>query len=545
MKKRIIGAAIGNCVHVAGVAHFLSLAEVEGYETIFLGPAVGIDSLFEKIAEYKPEMIAISYRLTPSNVVPLLDEVFKRADKMEYNPTWVFGGTKPVADIAKTYERFLFVSDGYDDINDSIRFLRGETGKKGAGNYPQTLPERIKQSYPYPILRHHFGLPSVEDTIQGVREIAESKVLDVISLGTDQNAQQYFFKQDKMKQEYDGAGGVPVRSVEDFKRLKEASKTGNFPLMRCYSGTEDILQYADLLEKTIDNAWTAIPLSWYSELDGRSERTIEETVAEAQQLMRKQAKKGKPLEVNEPHHWGLRDSHDVIPVVSAYLSAYNAKKCGIKEYVAQYMFNNPNGLSFSMDFAKILAMIELAEELQDENFTMYREARAGLPLFCADEAVAKGQLAASTFMQMAVKPHIIHVVGFCEANHAARASEVIESCKIVKGVIRHTLSDQFSMEEDRQIKKRKEELLQEARVLLQFIQEKYSEYKEPYTEPKVLADCVKKGYIDAVHIVKGGKFKGNLTTRFESGMCVAYNKETGKRVSEKERLELLERYYEK
>ena len=35
MKKTILGASIGNCVHVAGVIHFLNLASDEGYCTEF------------------------------------------------------------------------------------------------------------------------------------------------------------------------------------------------------------------------------------------------------------------------------------------------------------------------------------------------------------------------------------------------------------------------------------------------------------------------------------------------------------------------------
>lgn len=536
MKKVILGASIGNCVHVAGVMHFLNLAEQEGYQPVFLGPAVSINQLFEKIEQYRPDIVSVGYRLTPVNVVPLLDELVERKEKLKFQPIWTFGGTKPVADVAKGYDFFEFISDGYDDMKDSIRFLRGESKAEDAQSYGKNLIERIKKSYPYPILRHHFGLPTMEETVEGIEKIAESKVLDVISIGPDQNAQQYFFNQENIKEQFDGAGGVPIRSAEDLIRLKKASQRGNYPLMRCYSGTEDVFKYAQLLVDTINNAWTAIPLYWYNELDGRGNRTIEVSLQEAQELIKWHAERNIPVEINEPHHWGLRDAHDVIPVVAAYISAYNAKKAGVRNYIAQYMFNNPNGLSFPMDLARVLAMVELVESLEDENFKTYRETRAGLPLFNADEAVAKGQLAASTFMQMAIKPHIIHVVGFCEADHAANASDLIESCKIVKGVIRHTLSEEFSVEKDIRILERKKELLSEAKVLLDFICDEFNNYEDPLANPEVLAECVKKGYIDAVHIVKGEKFKGNLATRFEEGKCVAYDKRTGKVLNERERL---------
>ena len=63
--KKILGAAIGNCIHVAGLMNFLALAEQEGYTTLFLGPAVPIPKLVQSIKEQEPDIVAVSYRLTP------------------------------------------------------------------------------------------------------------------------------------------------------------------------------------------------------------------------------------------------------------------------------------------------------------------------------------------------------------------------------------------------------------------------------------------------------------------------------------------------
>ena len=106
--KIILGASIGNCVHVAGVSHFLNLAENEGYQTVFLGPAVSVDRLFDNIKKYKPYIVSIGYRLTPQNVIPLLEEIIVNKGKLDYEPIWTFGGTKPVAEIAKKYNIFSF-----------------------------------------------------------------------------------------------------------------------------------------------------------------------------------------------------------------------------------------------------------------------------------------------------------------------------------------------------------------------------------------------------------------------------------------------------
>ena len=54
VSKKILGASLGNCVHVAGILNFLKLAEHYGYETLFLGPAVSLERLNEAIREYNP-----------------------------------------------------------------------------------------------------------------------------------------------------------------------------------------------------------------------------------------------------------------------------------------------------------------------------------------------------------------------------------------------------------------------------------------------------------------------------------------------------------
>lgn len=540
MKKIVMGAAIGNCVHVGGVMHFLQLAEEEGYESIFLGPAISIDKLKENIILYNPSIVGISYRLTPENAKNLLDELTAKIEPAEFERrSWVFGGTQPVAKVAGSYGIFKYISDGTDDIDDSVMFLRGTSNPLAKMSFENNLVDRLASKYPYPLLRHHYGEPDYNKTLRGIRKISESKVLDVISLGPDQNTQQYFFHSQDAKREFDGAGGVPIRTEEEFIRLKENSKYGNYPLMRCYSGTSDVIQFADTLRRTIDNAWCAVPLCWYNELDGRGTRTLEQSVKDAQKLITWHAKRNIPVEINEPHHWALRDAHDVMSVVMAYISAYNAKFYGVKNYIAQYMFNVPNTLSFSMDLGRVCAMLEMVESLHDRDFKTYRQVRAGLPFLCSDMDVAKGQLAASTYLSMSIRPHLIHVVGFCEASHAASAEEVIESCKIVRGVIRSVLHGSIDETKNETVYARKQELLSEASFLLDFIRNEYKQYKDPLAAPEVIADCVKRGILDAPHILKNDKYKGNLKTRVVNGKCVAYSKEFQKELTEKERLELL------
>jgi len=526
-------------VHVAGVIHFLSLAQDEGYDTVFLGPAVRTDVLFEAIKLNSPRYVAVGYRLTAENFEKLLPEIINLNKKLEKKPLWVFGGTPPVAEIAEKSGFFDVVFDGTEDIDDCISFLRTGIYSKDTNieHYAQDIVSRIEQKKPYPLLRHHFGLPSYEETKKGIETIAKAKVLDIISLGIDQNTQQYFFRPEMRNKDMDGAGGVPVRTKEQFEDLKKASRFGNFPLMRCYSGTDDVINFADTLHQSISNAWCAVPLCWYNEIDGRGTRKLHVSMDDAQRLMRWHGERGIPVELNEPHHWGLRDAHDVVSVAMSYISAYNAKKNSVKDYISQYMFNIPNSLTFSMDLAKVLAQVEMTESLKTNEFRVYRQVRAGLPFLSSDIDIAKGQLAASTQLSMAIEPHIIHVVGYSEGLKAASADVVIESCKIVRGVVRSVLYGNADAKQDLKVQSRKRELIIEAEYLIKFIEKLYEDKSEdPLADAAVLTDCIKKGILDAPHILKNDKYTGTLNTRVYEGKCLAYDPKERCFLNEKQRL---------
>ena len=81
-----------------------------------------------------------------------------------------------------------------------------------------------------------------------------------------------------------------------------------------------------------------------------------------------------------------------------------------------------------------------------------------------------------------------------------------------------------------------EELIKEAKVLLDFIQSEHAEYDDPLANAEVLCDCVKKGYIDAVHILKNEKYRGTLKTKIQDGKCLACDPNTRKHIDEQTRL---------
>lgn len=537
--KTVVAGALGECVHVAGVSNFLRLAEMAGWRTVFLGPAVPVKEFIDTAVREKADLVGISYRLTPETGERLLGEFAEAADELRNKGVrFAFAGTPPVAERARKLGFFEQIFDGSELTEDTLAYLRGEySSQSGPSSFPQTAFERRLWKAPFPLLRHHFGLPSLEDTREGIRKIADARVLDVISLGIDQDAQENFFHPERQDPRRKGAGGVPVRSAEDYRMLYEASRTGNYPLLRTYSGTDDFIRLAELYIETIHNAWCAIPLFWFNQMDGRGPWDLAGSIREHQQVMKWYGEKNIPVELNEPHHWGMRDAPDVIFVVSAFLSAYNAKSFGVKDYIAQMMFNSPPGTSDAMDLAKMLAILELIHPLAGPDFRIWTQTRTGLLSYPLDPAAARAHLSASIYLQMALKPDIVHIVGHTEADHAATAEEVIEAAKMARRAIENALAGQPAMIYDPVILRRKEVLIQEAKITLQAIQSLSSDTNEDaFTDPEILAKSVTTGIMDAPQLKNNRFGRGNIRTRIIGGACQAVD-ENGAPISETQRLE--------
>lgn len=539
---KILGAALGNCVHVAGVQAFLDLAQKLGNDTVFLGPAVSVKQLIKSIREHDPDAVALSYRLSPDGAQSVLMELKSEIsrDPLLSRRKFYFGGTPPVTALARESGMFEACFDGTEPESVVAAVLKPTSPVAKARIPSSDLVTRIEASLPMPLIRHHFGLPSLDDTIKGVRKIAESGLVDIISIAPDQNAQEAFFRPSDMDPSMDGAGGVPLRNPEHLQAILKATRVANYPLLRCYSGTNDLEKWAEMLKATIDIAWGAVPLMWYSELDGRSRRSLRDAIAENQAAIKWYADHGIPVEVTESHQWAMRRSGDVIEVATAYLAAYNAKTLGARNYVCQFMFDTPRGISPAMDMAKMLAKAEMVESLRHENFRIIRMVRSGLQSFSPSPNVAKGQLASSVYSAMALRPHIVHVVGFSEADHAARPEDVIESCEIARGAIGKALLGVVNPETDPKIAARKAELLRETKFLLDAVKRlKRSNSADPLTSPELLAKAVTEGLLDASDF-KGGKVaRGKIATAIVNGACMSVDPSTGKPITERERIHCL------
>ncbi|MEN3186052.1 MAG: methionine synthase [Atribacterota bacterium] len=541
MSKKIVGASLGSCVHVSGVYRFLQLAEEFGYRSLFLGPAVSVQELVRVMEREKPDVVMVGYRLYEEAARQLfaeLKDVLQKRDVFR-GVRLILSCTPALRDIAVKTGIFDFIFTGGESFEEVARSLKEDGVLKTPEEwYPQTLPERIQAKAPFPILRHHFGLPTIERTVQGVAEISEAKVLDVISLGPDQNAQEFLFHPEKMKNEEHGSGGVPIRNREDLESIYQASRRGNFPLLRCYSGTNDLVQWAKLLKETINIAWGAVPIFWYSVLDGRSQRSLEEAILENQEAVRTYIELGVPIEGLEAHQWSLRDAPDSVAGATFYLACYQAKKFGARYYIAQYMLNTPPGIAPWADLAKMLAQQELIKELEDEHFQIFTQVRGGLAHFASHLEIAKGQLGATTALGLFLKPHIIHVVGFSEGVRLVGPAEVIESAYIVNGVLKDLLFGLPDVTKDSRIQERKEELKEEVQMLLYAIRRLGEKEEDPLTSPRTLTEAVRRGILDAPHLLGNPEALGRARTRVVRGVLRSVD-EGGQLISERERLQKL------
>jgi len=504
--------------------NFLRLAEAAGWRTVFLGPAVSVEAMLEAARREHADLVGVSYRLTPETGERLLADFAEAADELRSaGVRFAFGGTPPVAERARAIGFFERVFDGSEPPDAVLAYLKGqERAQAVEADFPQTAVERIAWKAPYPILRHHFGLPTMEATLAGVAKIAEAHALDVISLGIDQDAQENFFHPERQDPRRKGAGGVPVRTPDDYRALYRATRRGNYPLMRTYSGTDDFIRLAEMYVETINIAWCAVPIFWFNQMDGRGPWDLEGSIREHQQVMAWYGARNIPVELNEPHHWGMRDAPDVVSVVAAYLSAHNAKVFGVRDYIAQLMFNSPPGLSDAMDLAKMLAILELIAPLADADFRIWKQTRTGLLSYPLNDDAARAHLAASIYVQMALKPHIVHIVGHTEAHHAATADDVIAACAMARRAIDNALRGQPDMTADPVVQARKDELVREAETMLAQIRALAGDHvADPLTDPATLARAVTTGILDAPHLKNNPFARGAIVTHIDKrGACV-------------------------
>ena len=131
------------------------------------------------MAALDPALVAVGYRLTPENCRSLLSELASKiAARGESKRAWLFGGTEPCVAAARELGLFQMTFASGTSKQAVVAFLRGEQNDLIPGTPPpQKLAERIRWKSPYPLFRHHFGRPTVAETLVGVVDIARAECL--------------------------------------------------------------------------------------------------------------------------------------------------------------------------------------------------------------------------------------------------------------------------------------------------------------------------------------------------------------------------------
>ena len=486
-KRRILSGSIEPCVHTLGTERFAEWLEDLGlkYVAVKLGPAVTVDELINKVRESIPEVLAISYRLGDLHVNELISEIIEKAYKYGLEPKssgirWCFGATRPAANLARAMTGKPVLADKFsppeDRHFDLEKIARGNKDKEKFHNFfeiivddyvtmeeleqfaqkkpwikkleetewSDELLQRIKQVREIedrPIIRAHIGVASdsIEPTVEGVKKLSEEGAVEIVSLAPDQASQAFLAKfvrgEEDPKKYSRGQGGAPISSKKDLIELKKATRRGNYPMSRIYSGTDELNELAKIFEETLHMAFPAVPIFFYNRLDGRGPLSILDGFEEHFKVMRWWASIGKPLEINDPHQWQLRRCSDDMYVADHVLCGVLALKMGIKHYIMQLMFGLPPEIHPLYDLAKMQAAYELIAPLTEHfNFHIIKETRGGLSSYPPNLNKAKGHHAMTTYWQMFMEPDIVHIVSFSEAHHEAKPSDIIETSEIAKQV---------------------------------------------------------------------------------------------------------------
>lgn len=387
------------------------------------------------------------------------------------------------------------------------------SGYKGFGTAHDSVIARsryaISRGQP-PLFRAHAGpylanrKEAVELFLDWARRLAASGYLDILSIGTSQLTQEAFGEDWGAKP---NGGGVPINSREEYAAVWQAARP---MLVRTYAGTRNIPELAKLYEETINIAWHALSFWWFCQLDGRGPYPLLKNLEEHLKTIRYIASTVKPFEANVPHHFAFRGADDVTGIASTILAAGTAKRLGIRHFIYQAMLNTPKTTWGIQDLAKARAALRLLREIEDENFHIILQPRAGLNYFSPEPEKAKAQLAAATALMDDIEPAdhssppLIHVVSYCEASYLADPPAINESIQITAHALREyrrrrIKGDIDDMARNPEVLTRTEELVKEARTLLKAME---AAIPELYTAPG-LYYALAKGFLIAPDLWEG------------------------------------------
>ena len=192
---------------------------------------------------------------------------------------------------------------------------------------------------------------------------------------------------------------------------------------------------------------------------------------------------------------------------------------------------------FAMDWARVSK--DLIEPLAGPDFRIWRQTRTGLLSYPLQPDAARAHLSASIYLQMAVRPHIVHIVGHTEADHAATGQDVIDAARMARRAIDNALRGAPDMLSDPAVQRRIDTLVRDAQLTLDAIRALgRGGSVDPLTDADVLAGAVQCGILDAPHLRNNLFARGEIRTAFINGACVTVDP-GGREITEEDRLQTL------
>ena len=381
--------------------------------------------------------------------------------------------------------RWHFAQDVLSSEKYKLVLPQDHYGYPSCGTAHDSYLDRLKyatSNHSLPIIRTHSGPynqdreEAIKEYTSWVKELAATKLLDVLSIGSSQLTQSHF------GEKWEGlpnGGGVPINSATEYSMIKEAASP---MLVRTYSGTKDVPKLAEIHEKALNISWHALSFWWFDELDGRGANTLLQNLEEHFKALDYIALTGKPVEPNVPHHFAFRGADDITYIITGYLAIKACKLSGIKHAILQTMFNTPKQTIGIQDLAKARALYRLVKELETNSFHVSLQTRAGLDYFAPDLEKAKVQLAAVTCMMDDVQssdsssPEIIHVVNYSEAVRLATPPIIKESIQITLSALQEYRKAKLSgkvpdISYDAELKYREQALYEEAKESIVFLEQ--------------------------------------------------------------------------
>lgn len=507
--------------HTLGICTVQNLLNSCGIETI-ITEYQSASEVIEWIRTNNISELGFSYRLDPYDALTLFTDVYSSLDEQisqiffaglpescaliseKHKDVITFSGDEsPLVTLTRCgvrverLPRWITQEDAYDtnrfafaeEIVQSGRY-KSTAANYNKGNSLIARLEYAKTNGNTPLIRAHAGpynenkTKAIEEFCCWTTELAHSRYLDVLSIGSSQLSQECFGEDwgDKPN-----GGGVPINSVSDYKRISVAA---DGMLVRTYAGTSNIRNLAQMYEESLDIAWHALSFWWFSEIDGRGKNTVYDNLKEHFETIRYISTTGKPLEPNVSHHFAFRGSDDVSCIIAGFLANKAAKLLGIKYLVLQCMFNNPKHTTGVHDIAKARVLLNLTRELEDNDFTVIFQTRTGLDYLSTDVKKSKIQLASATALMDDVEPwndnspQIVHVVSYSEANNLATPEVINESIQITL----FTLSEYRKAKMDgvfcfdkyaKEIIEIEKSLYEEAKEAITFLEENINELYSP------------------------------------------------------------------